>query len=302
MLCGDIMLHTNEYLMPAVIKSERIDIIFLIKLFNDIRNANYDVFYLNYKDTYFFASELYSLYHHYIEDLKSKGIKVIGINVVEDVDYVNHLSDRYSIKDSFPTHNSVILPHDFSEELVNKDYDSFDNYARKELLPKVNNNRNITNIVVPYLSELFVNSRTHGQTNTILCAGQIYTIRNRIKFVIVDFGVTIPYNIENYEINGKTHYFHENDGDAIRWSTKEGTSTKESLGGLGLNSIKDFIDRNNGRLLIISRFGSYERRNSRDKVVNSSIKFDGTLVVVELDLNALEKIEKPVMKKEIFSI
>lgn len=296
------MLQGNKYSMPSAIKSERADIYFLIKLFNEIRQTDFDIFYLNYKNTYFFASELYSLYHYYIEDLKKHGIKVIGINVAEDVDYVNHLSEKYYDNSHFPNHSSAIVPHDFSEEIASRDFDSFDKYVKKEFLPKVNNDENITNIVVPYLSELFVNSRTHGNTNNILCAGQIYSIRNKIKFIIVDFGVTIPYNIENYKIKGKTHYFHQNDGDAIRWSTKEGTSTKESLGGLGLNSIKDFIDANCGRLLIISRFGSYERNNYKDKIVNSSINFDGTLVVVELDLSELQKMRKPVMKKEVFSI
>ena len=296
------MLQTNEYLMPSAIKSERIDIIFLIKLFNDIKQTNFGIFYLNYKNTYFFASELYSLYHYYIKDSKKFGIKVVGINVAEDVDYVNHLSERYYDNSVFPNHSSAIVPHDFSKEIINKDYDSFDKYVKNEFLPKVNNNEGISNIVIPYLSELFVNARTHGRTNNILCAGQIYSIRNKIKFVIVDFGVTIPYNIENHIINGKKNYFHENYGDAIRWSTREGTSTKESLGGLGLNSIREFIDNNRGRLLIISRFGSYERNNFRNKIDNSNIKFDGTLVVVELDLNELKKMKKPIMKKEIFSI
>ena len=151
--------------------------------------------------------------------------------------------------------------------------------------------------------ELFVNSRTHGHTKNIICGGQIYKKNNKIKIVFVDFGVTIPYNIENYEINGLKCYFKKNDGGSIRWSTLPGNSTKKvNAGGLGLNSINEFIDTYDGRILIISRYGSYERKNKIDKTFNCDIKLDGTLVVIELDLIQLKKINKPKIKNDVFSI
>ena len=291
-----------EYIMPQTIKSERADILFLISLFDEIMIKKCNFVFLDFKHTRFFASELYSLYHYYIKELKKQGIYIHAKNVAEDVDYVNHLSDKYKDEDEFPNHNTVILPHDFSEELLNGNYDSFDEYVKRELLSKVKNDDNISNIVIPYLSELFVNSRTHGNTNNVLCAGQIYSYTNKMRFIIVDFGVGIPYNIENHPIFGKKNYYKDNDAEAIKWSTQEGTSTKTTLGGLGLSSIKEFIDETNGRLLIISRNGAYERQYSRDRINNSRIKFNGTLVVVELDLMEIEKIKKPNVKKEVFSI
>ena len=55
-------------------------------------------------------------------------------------------------------------------------------------------------------------------------------------------------------------------------------------------------------MLIISRSGSYERKDASDKITNSNIKFNGTIVVVELDIMEIEKIKKPVVKKDVFSI
>lgn len=296
------MNEIDEYAMPYTIKSEREDILFLIDLFDKIKRNNCKFVLLNFKNTRFFASELYSIYHYYINELAKQGIEIHATYVAEEVDYVNHLTDKYQ-EDVFPNHSTVIMPHDFTEELLDKNYDSFDEYVKKEFLPKVKNDHNISNIVIPYLSELFVNSRTHGNTNNVICAGQIYSTANKIRFVIADFGVSIPYNIENYKIYGKQNYYHDNDAEAIKWSTQAGTSTKTTLGGgLGLNSIKEFIDNTSGRLLIISRSGSYERKDASDKITNSNIKFNGTIVVVELDIMEIEKIKKPVVKKDVFSI
>ena len=296
------MINFNEYMMRPIIKSDREDILFLINLFRLIKEKQDKVVYLDFKNTSFFASELYGFYHYMVDKLKAEGIDVIAKNVSEDVDRVNHLSEKYLLMNNLPSHSSIILPQNFCKDLENNNFDCFDNYMQKELLPKFISNDTVRNVITQYLSELFVNSRTHGKTNDILCGGQKYNQKNKIRIVVVDFGVTIPYNTENHYIKGRNFYFHNNDGEAIRWATDMGTSTKDSLGGLGLNSIKEFIDTYSGKLLIISRYGSYERSRCRDKIFNSLNKFCGTFVVIELDLSELNKIEKPKNSKEVLSI
>ncbi len=290
------------YIMPFSIKSERLDILELIKLFDDIKNSNVKKAILDYQNTHFFAVELFGFYRFQIKKLLDEyDVEIIAVNVREDVDSVNHLSDTNHY--DTPKHKTAILFRNFEHDLSLNRYDCFDDYMQKEFLPKFIQNDDIRSIIMQYLSELFVNSRTHGHTKNIICGGQIYKKNNKIKIVFVDFGVTIPYNIENYEINGLKCYFKKNDGGSIRWSTLPGNSTKKvNAGGLGLNSINEFIDTYDGRILIISRYGSYERKNKIDKTFNCDIKLDGTLVVIELDLIQLKKINKPKLKNDVFSI
>ena len=288
--------------MPTVIKTDKNSILFLIRLFKYIESNNSKDVLLDFKNTRFFAGELFCIYHWNIQRLINCGFKIVGININEEIDAATHLSDNHINDDNVPNHKTSILFRNFEDNLNNGDFDCFDRYMKTEFLPKFIQNKNVSNVIVTYLSELFVNSRTHGNTNDIVCGGQIYNTIDKFRFSIVDFGVTIPYNIENYVIGGKQNYFHENDGAAIKWATKEGTSTKKSLGGLGLNSIREFIDDYDGKILIISRCGTYEYSKSGDKIFNTDVCFNGTFIFVELDLNKLKKISKPSLRREVFNI
>lgn len=286
--------------MPSSIDSIVNDIMKLIKLFKNIEKCANKKVILNYKKTNFFASELYCLYHYLLDDLREKGFEITGINVLEKVDYVMHLSNYNDFTD--PNYASSIQHKDFSLELDAGNINCFDIYLKDEFLPKMINNENVSNIITAYLSELFVNARTHGKTHKIRCNGQKYNNGKILKFIIVDFGVTIPYNVSNHIINNKLNYFHNNDGEAIRWASKEGNTTKEKLGGLGLNDLSQFIKKYNGKIKIISRNGYYELNPYYDKILSLDEQFNGTLILVELDLEKISKIIIPQKTREKFEI
>ena len=286
--------------MPMTIDSKLSDIIYLITLFKKIENSNANKIQLNYEHTNFFASELYCLYHHLVENLKEQGIEIVGINVKRNVDYVMHLSYNYDLND--PKYSSAIQHKNFYRELNDGNINCFDEYLQNQFLPKMIKSINVSNIITAYLSELFVNARTHGMTHKIRCNGQKYNGGKLLKFVIVDFGVTIPYNVSNHIINGKLNYFHDNDGEAIRWASKEGNTTKEKLGGLGLNDIRQFLKGYNGKIKIISRNGYYEMNPQNEKILSLKETFNGTLILVELDLEKISKIPIPQRTREKFEI
>ncbi len=295
------MIETDlEINMPSSLDSTVDDIMWLITLFKNIEQNEVKQVTLNYKNTMFFASELYCLYHYLLDDLGEKGFEITGINVLGKVDYIMHLSKSNYFTD--PKYVSSIQHRDFSLELDSGNINCFDIYLKNEFLPKMINNENVSNIITSYLSELFVNARTHGKTHKIRCNGQKYNNGKILKFIIVDFGVTIPYNVSNHIINNKLNYFHNNDGEAIRWASKEGNTTKEKLGGLGLNDLSQFIKKYNGRIKIISRNGYYELNPYRDKILFLNEKFNGTLILVELDLERISKMLVPQRTREKFEI
>lgn len=292
----------EEIMMPKYICSERHDILYLDSLFEQIeKNGEEKKYVFNYRKTKFFASELYGYYHYKVRHLKEKNIEIVGINASEDVDVAMHLTAKHS-DDISPHYSSAISSKDFSDDLLNGDFDCFDIYMKREFLPKCVKNAYVVDFISQYLSELFVNARTHGQTTNIVCGGQIYYSKGTIRFVIVDFGVTIPYNVANHQIKDKLNYFNDNDSAAIKWATMPGNSTKDKLGGLGLTDITAFLDKYNGRIQIISRNGFYEYMCGRSKQVNFSNAFNGTFIVIELDVTNLKQIKKPLSGSGSFNI
>lgn len=287
--------------MPSALDSNVNDILTLVNMFKKIENSDFNDIILDFKNTRFFASELYMLYHHFVDYLKTKKITIKGINVKENVDYVMRLSD-FSSESVNPKYSSLIQHKDFTLELDNNNLDCFDEYLKKEFLPKFVKNENISSIISSYLSELFVNARTHGNTHKIKCSGQKYQQGKLLKFLIVDFGVTIPFNVSNHIIKNKKNYYENNDAEAIRWASQEGNTTKEKLGGLGLNDISEFIKKFDGKIKIISRNGYYELNKMKDRINNYKVQFDGTLIIVELNLEKIEKMIIPQKKNEIFEI
>ena len=75
--------------------------------------------------------------------------------------------------------------------------------------------------------------------------------------------------------------------ETIEWAMKSGNTTKMSNipGGLGLGIIFEFIQKNNGKIHIVSSDGYYEYSNSliiKEKLKNS---FEGTMVNLSFNLS-----------------
>ena len=131
--------------------------------------------------------------------------------------------------------------------------------------------------------ELYENARFHGLCSYIHVCGQFYPQKNLkpLHFTIVDKGVTIKDNVSKHlkkDISGI---------DAIEWAMKLGNTTKtgSNPGGLGLSVIFEFIEKNKGKIDIISADGYYEFSN--DYIIKKSLSFpfDGTMVNLRFNLN-----------------
>ena len=66
--------------------------------------------------------------------------------------------------------------------------------------------------------------------------------------------------------------------DAINWAFEEGNTTKNGSGGLGLFSLKNIVEKNNGDLIVVSNDIYYDvLKKKMHKLV---FDFTGTLVIV----------------------
>ncbi len=103
--------------------------------------------------------------------------------------------------------------------------------------------------------EVFQNAVTHSESRLgIFVCGQFYPHEQRLNITIADAGVGIRSKVRAYlksEISS---------GDAICWALQGGNTTRTGPrpGGVGLKFLHDFVERNRGKMQIVSGDGFYE--------------------------------------------
>lgn len=130
------------------------------------------------------------------------------------------------------------------------------------------------------LYEIFGNSAFHSETNHIFACGQYFHLQNRLDFSIADLGIGFHGNINdkmNLDLSPQ---------EAIIWAMEENQTSKKGgtvPGGLGLKLIKEFIEKNNGKMQIVTYNGYWEFSNGRTTINTFNSIFPGTVVNIEIN-------------------
>jgi hypothetical protein len=103
--------------------------------------------------------------------------------------------------------------------------------------------------------EVFQNAVTHSDSRLgIFVCGQFYPHEQRLNITIADAGVGIRSKVQAYLRSEMSS------GDAICWALKGGNTTRTGSrpGGVGLKFLHDFVERNRGKMQIVSGNGFYD--------------------------------------------
>ncbi len=130
--------------------------------------------------------------------------------------------------------------------------------------------------IVENIFEIFANATTHGDCEYVYCCGEYKDNCNPpvLDMTIVDCGNTIYKNVNTFFRNRQNF----SPCEAIRWALKEGNTTKNDTGGLGLAQIESFIRQNKGELQIVSDRGMCELKNGVWNDITLENRFPGTIV------------------------
>lgn len=124
--------------------------------------------------------------------------------------------------------------------------------------------------------EIFVNAQIHSETEFIYTCGQFFPGKHKIEFTITDTGVGFKNKIN------KRFGTSISSTQAIKWATTDGHSTKVGVsGGIGLALLKEFIQKNNGKIQIISDDGFYQFNSNGEQVKKFPWPFPGSIVNVQ---------------------
>ncbi len=243
----------------------------------------------------------------------------ISHNLTQNLNNVEFINMNLAIKSIFS--KNAFLSH-FGGDIVLDTYNTtikykryhsneqtlFKRYLDEELLAKEDfpqMSSHLKKKINESIFEIFENAITHGQSEYVFSCGQYFPRDNppRIDFTIVDMGVSIKTNVNNY-------LQADFDGDeTIKWAVDENNTTKvgDTPGGLGLKVIRDFLRLNHGKIQIVSAEGFWHQ-NYKNTILaqNLSNSFPGTVVNIEVNLNdtayyySKEEEEKELNEFDIF--
>lgn len=131
------------------------------------------------------------------------------------------------------------------------------------------------------LLEIFLNAKLHSDSDSsVFVCGQLYPQKHKLDFTIADAGIGIWDNVRRY-----TKQEDLDSCDAIKWALADGNTTKTTHqpGGLGFKLIQEFVQKNQGKLQIVSRFGYYELSGSEPLFAKMDNDFSGTCVNIEIN-------------------
>ena len=131
------------------------------------------------------------------------------------------------------------------------------------------------------IDELFQNCEIHSKTeHGMFACGQHYPRTNRLDFSLVDLGL----GFEEVVYRGTGNRMPP--AEAIMWAMTGSNTTRagDVPGGLGLKILREFIQLNGGRLLVVSHKGYWcLHKHGVDKRV-LRVPFPGTAVTLEVNL------------------
>lgn len=129
------------------------------------------------------------------------------------------------------------------------------------------------------LQELYENAVQHSEADLgIFACGQYYPTKNLLDFSIADLGIGIPERI--YRAFGK----RPDPARALEWVMR-GNTTKRGRrpGGLGLKLIREFVDLNQGRIVVVSDAAYWETSPKATLLTGLDWEFGGTVVTIEIN-------------------
>ena len=168
------------------------------------------------------------------------------------------------------------------QKLTPNDAKYFKNYVIEELigreeLPKMT--KAVKEKIVESIYEMFVNAQIHSETENIYTCGQFFPAKNTIEFTIVDTGIGIKEKVNKFLNVNLTS------SQAIKWAIIDTHSTKDVTGGIGLALLKEFIEKNNGKMQIVSDSGFYEFGKYGEFSKEFQGRFPGTIVNLQFNTN-----------------
>ena len=265
-----------------------------INLYYELKNLRYEKITIDLRT--WFGANMSAVLGGILDSLSSTNeIRIIGNPDILAILKKNQFLAHYGYKNEVDMNDTTVkfLKLEASDNMYFNEYIS-SNLLNKPDLPKMS--KLLKKKISESIYEIFVNAQIHSNTKNIYTCGQFFPKKSSLEFTIVDMGQGFKSSI-NKRFNSNLSAI-----EAIRWSIKDGNTTKtETPGGIGLAILKDFIKLNKGKFQIISDCGAYElTREQKENYTEFSRPFPGTVVnmVFRTDDSCLYRFKSELVEDE----
>jgi len=165
---------------------------------------------------------------------------------------------------------------------------TFKSYIDSELINKQKFPKHTENVgknINANIYEIFVNATIHGNCKSVYCCGEYHPDKSppKLDMTIVDCGTTIHENVNTFFKSIKKDHIEPD--YAIEWAIREGNTTKDTTGGLGLSLLMEFLSLNKGSLHIISSSGELIYEDGQISTARLNDAFPGTIVNMQFNFD-----------------
>lgn len=140
----------------------------------------------------------------------------------------------------------------------------------------------LMNAIVGHVWEIYNNAFEHsGSEIGVFSCGQHFQKKNELVLSVVDFGQGIAAKVRNFlSLDPRTDQLTA--AGCLRWAFQRGNTTKNEIGGVGLDLLKEFIKLNQGKLEVYSNEGYVLIDKNGERFTNRQLSFEGTLSHITL--------------------
>lgn len=262
----------NEFNFKNCNEVTRNDLSVFTKLDNFIRNSeNLTDVIIDTRSLTWFEMELCSI----LSTILIRGKEEKGLSIKFLYDSSSKVFDVLKRNGFFGVindQNDTIIP---IKKFTNFEFDDFLKYISRNFQER-NFMKSESKDIIKCLAEIFSNSFMHSKGNFIFSCGQYFPNKKELCFCITDNGIGIPSLI--YKEKGI-----KNQVEAIKWTLKDGNTTKSTVGGFGLKLLKKFIENKKGEFIIFSNRVCYNVINS--KSMEFLDEFIGTSIILTIPIS-----------------
>ncbi len=246
----------------------------LIDLYQENKNKHFSEISLEIRN--FFAANMSSVLGAILDRFTDNVNSIRFIFSKKDVKTVlskNDFLTYYGLQRALDVNNTTIK----YQKLKKTDGKYFKQYVVEEFIEGHNTDlprmsKGVKEKIVEAIYEIFVNAQIHSETDYIYTCGQFFPNKHKIEFTIVDMGIGFKRKIK------KRFGRNISSIDAISWAVKDRMTTKDIPGGIGLALLREFIDKNSGKMQIVSGDGFYQYEAKEEKKMLFRGSFPGTIV------------------------
>lgn len=252
----------------------------LIDLYNSNKNKTFDSIKIDLKE--WFSANMSAVLGGILDLLSDNfnNVEISEIDIsIKQILLKNNFLAYWGYK-SLEDNNHTTIPFlklNLDDGKFFKLYISRDLVGRDEL---PNMSERVKEALIDRIYELFVNAQIHSESKNIYTCGQFYPQKQILEFTIVDTGIGIKKKVNDCFDSNLTST------QAIKWALVEGRTTKiDAPGGIGLSFLKEFVEKNKGKLQIVSDDGFYEYENGMEKESFFNGSYPGTILNILINTN-----------------